>query len=381
MGKIRLLVLSWRDIANPMAGGAENYIHTVCSRLVHNGYDVAFFTSSFLGGKAEEVLDGVKIIRRGRSVRMYLLASVFYLLHWRGKFDCVIENKDGGLPWLTRFYAGRRVVALVHQTGSDFDRHSFLNSTWHREVKGISGYLLFLLEPLMLSIYRFYSVIAVSNSTKTSLLTLGLNPNAITVVAPGIEMKPLAAVPEKAENPTAIYLGRIKRTKGLSDLITAVAHVKHKLSNVNLFIVGRGDSSYLSELELQVRKLNLTNNVKFFGYVDEAMKTNLLCRAHVLVVPSAREGWGLVVTEANCVGTPCIGYDVAGLRDSIVDGQTGLLVKSGDVAALSKGLLRVLTDDALRQTLSENALSYAGNFCWDKATGRFMKVIEQVCMQ
>jgi glycosyltransferase involved in cell wall biosynthesis len=379
LSKIRILFLSWRDIHNPVAGGAENYLQTICSRLVRNGYDVTVFTSAFSGGKPEEVVDGVKIIRRGSKIGMYLLASIFFLLHWRSKFDCVIENKDGGLPWLTRFYAGRRVIALVHQTGSDFSKNSYQNSTWYHEVKGVAGYLLYLAEPLMLSVYRFYTVIAVSNSTKNSLLTLGLNPNAITVVQPGIERKPLVSVPEKTNKPTIIYLGRIKRSKGLSDVITALAQVKAKLGEVNLWIIGRGDASYISEIETSIKNLNLSANVTFFGFASDQTKTELLSKAHVLVVPSVREGWGLVVTEANCVGTPSIGYDVAGLRDSILDGQTGLLVRAANASALADGLIKVLSHDALRETLSENALQYSANFCWDRATGRFMKVIAQVC--
>ncbi|MEM3573406.1 MAG: glycosyltransferase family 4 protein, partial [Nitrososphaeria archaeon] len=90
-----------------------------------------------------------------------------------------------------------------------------------------------------------------------------------------------------------------------------------------------------------------------------------------------REGFGLNVIEANALGVPCIAYDVEGLRDSIRNGKTGLLVKPGDVKALAEGLLKVLTDEDLRGKLSESALEYSRNFSWDRTAEEFMKVIEE----
>jgi glycosyltransferase involved in cell wall biosynthesis len=376
LDKIRLLILSWRDIKNPLAGGAEKYIHSICTRLIRDGHEVIFFTSSFEGAKGEEILNGVKIIRRGHSIRTYLLAFVFYVLHWRGKFDCVVEVKDGGLPWFSRFYAGKHTIALVHQTGRDFGFHDYSNSTWRYEVKGLAAPIMYLLEPFLLSIYRLTPTIAVSYSTKKSLMELGLDSNTISVIHVGTDTKSLEDLPNKQKDPTIIYLGRIKRSKGLLDLISALSNVRTKIRDVKLWVVGGGDPFYLAELIILIKKLGLKKNVTFFGHVDEKTKTDLLSRSHLLVLPSVREGWGLVVTEANGVGTPCVGYDVAGLRDSIQDGQTGLTVKYGDIHALSAGLLKVLEDEELRKKLSENALRYSRNFSWDKTAGEFIRVVK-----
>jgi glycosyltransferase involved in cell wall biosynthesis len=97
----------------------------------------------------------------------------------------------------------------------------------------------------------------------------------------------------------------------------------------------------------------------------------------VLVNPSAREGWGLNVVEANALGVPCVAYDVAGLRDSVKDGVTGLLVRSRDVLrGLAEALIRVLVDDKLRFRLSENAREYARQFSWEETAEKFMKILE-----
>jgi glycosyltransferase involved in cell wall biosynthesis len=119
------------------------------------------------------------------------------------------------------------------------------------------------------------------------------------------------------------------------------------------------------------------DGVRFFGGLGDVERRGLVRRAWVLVHPGVREGWGLNVVEANALGVPCVAYDVAGLRDSVRGGVTGLLVPSGDVDALGEALVGVLEDEELRMRLSRNALEYARGFSWDKTAEKFMKVLER----
>jgi len=117
--------------------------------------------------------------------------------------------------------------------------------------------------------------------------------------------------------------------------------------------------------------------VRFFGGLQDAERRELVKRAWVLVNPGIREGWGLNVVEANGLGVPCVAYDVAGLRDSVKNGETGLLAEAGNVEALAEKVVTVLNDDTLRKELSQNALEYSGKFDWDRSAEEFMKVLEQ----
>ena len=120
------------------------------------------------------------------------------------------------------------------------------------------------------------------------------------------------------------------------------------------------------------------DNVVFYGYVTEAEKINLLSKAWVLVNPSIREGWGINIIEANACGTPCIAYDVPGLRDSIVDGETGLLVKQkSDIESLGKTVIYFLENNKSRNKFSTNALRWSKRFTWDKSVEEFMKVLQK----
>lgn len=131
-----------------------------------------------------------------------------------------------------------------------------------------------------------------------------------------------------------------------------------------------GDGSFSRDLERIAGE-----GVRFFVSLSDAERRGLVGRSWALVNPSVREGWGLNVVEANALGTPCVAYDVPGLRDSIQNGETGLLVKSGDVHALAAGLFQVLEDEELREKLSENAIEYSRNFSWEKTAEEFMKII------
>jgi glycosyltransferase involved in cell wall biosynthesis len=103
----------------------------------------------------------------------------------------------------------------------------------------------------------------------------------------------------------------------------------------------------------------------------------LLDRAWLIVHPSILEGFGLVVIEANARGTPAVAYDVPGLRTSIRNGVTGLLVENGNVSALADAVVSLIKDTELRNRLAESALTYSKQFSWDSAAKVFSEVIEQ----
>jgi glycosyltransferase involved in cell wall biosynthesis len=116
--------------------------------------------------------------------------------------------------------------------------------------------------------------------------------------------------------------------------------------------------------------------VKFFGRVQDREKFDLLKRAHVLLAPSTREGWGISVIEANAMGTPAVGYAVPGLKDSIVQDETGLLVTPQDPSALAEAAKSILCDDPSTENFSVNALEWSRRFSWDRSAEEFYGLIE-----
>jgi len=132
-----------------------------------------------------------------------------------------------------------------------------------------------------------------------------------------------------------------------------------------LQIVGRGDD--LDRLQKLTARLDLEGTVRFLGFVDEEEKRSLLRRAWSVVFPSAKEGWGIVNVEAAACGTPAVASDSPGLRESVRDGVTGILVPHGDAAALAEALERIATERELVAGLGRDARHFAETLSWERA--------------
>ena len=183
--------------------------------------------------------------------------------------------------------------------------------------------------------------------------------------------KPLRNVEQKEFEPTIVFLGRLKKHKMPDHALRAFALIKKKLPHARMWVIG--DGNMLEEL----KKMNI-KDVVFYGHIKDEVKYVLLRKAHLLLVPSVREGWGLVVTEANAMGTPVIAYDSPGLRDSVVDQKTGILVKDKSPQNLADAALNLLKNPGLLKTLSDNALTYSRQFSWDYTAAEFDKIIRQL---
>src|SRR5919107_3651321 len=154
---------------------------------------------------------------------------------------------------------------------------------------------------------------------------------------PGLNTTPLSNVKKKEDNPTVVFIGRLKKAKLPHHALHAFSIIKREIPDAKMWIIGDG---YLRQkLESSERK-----DVTFYGHVSNEIKYELLSRAHIILVPAVREGWGLVVTEANAMGTPAIGYDVPGLRDSIRHGETGITIKGGSPEAMAQQAISLLRD-------------------------------------
>src|SRR5207249_4807336 len=193
-------------------------------------------------------------------------------------------------------------------------------------------------------------------STKADLVRLGLH-GPITVIPQGLEaVGSVRALP--SDTPSFVYVGRINRSKRVGDIVRAFAIFQNTIEGGSLTLIGDGPTPYVDEIKRLARRLGLENQVRFLGRVPTEVKQRELARAHAILLASVREGWGLVVTEANAVGVPAIGYDVPGLRDSIRHDITGLLVETSP-ASMAKGMLDMWVNPLLHDRLSGAALDWA----------------------
>jgi glycosyltransferase involved in cell wall biosynthesis len=354
---LRILFLTWRDQSNPAAGGAETFTEEVGKRLSSFGNDVTIFASTFNGCQRITFRSKMKIIREGGKYRVYAKARG-YVKKNEADFDIIIDQINTVPFGIPKVVKNTPVVALIHQLAREI---------WFYETRfPLNALGFFILEPLWLRGYRRIPTVTVSDSTKMDLLNRGFLQ--VHTIHNGITAQALTELPEKAPNPVFAFVGRLVRSKHPDHAISAFEKIRETLPTSELWIIGDG---YLR------RKLDRDpkEGVTFFGRVRDDEKFQLLKRAHILLVPSTREGWGVSVIEANAMGTPAVGYDVHGLRDSIVHNVTGLRVQSNP-SALAEASINVLNDSTILKRLSANALDWSKKFNWDYTATEFQSFLK-----
>lgn len=363
---MKILIFNWRDIENPKAGGAEVFTHENAKRWVEAGNEVTLFTSAFPNCKKEEIIDGVKIIRAGGKYTVYWHAFRYYKRRFKGKFDLIIDEINT-IPFFTPFYVQEQKVTVIYQMTGD---------VYFRVFPKPLAFLAYNIEPTLFKIYKKISTIVLSESVKEELINIGFSPSNITVASPGIDHKNFE-IGEKTIFPSILYLNRVVRYKNVDDLIKAFKLAKEKVPTAKLLIAGCRGGGYELKLRKLVKKLNL-KDVEFYPFVVGDQKKKLLQSSWVHVLPSTKEGWGISVIEAAASGTPTVGYHVHGLRDSVKNGETGLLVPYRDIKSLAKEIEKLLIDDELRKRLSKNCVKWSKRFTWNMTAQQSLQVIEKI---
>jgi glycosyltransferase involved in cell wall biosynthesis len=223
--------------------------------------------------------------------------------------------------------------------------------------------------------YRTTPFEAISKSTAEDLAERGIPRQSIAVIYPGIDTEGYTPnPPERSLTPVFVYLGRLKRYKGVHLVIRAFAACN--APNAVLEIAGAGD--YRPALEELARSLDLGDRVRFLGRISESEKLSLLRRAWALVFASPKEGWGITNLEAAACATPVVASNSPGIRESVRDGETGYLVPHGDIAAMAAAMHRLAESRALVTELGVRARSFATSFTWDRAASETAAHLERV---
>ena len=361
-GNMRILWLNHRDPLNPESGGAEVRIQQIGKRLVSKGFTIELVCERWRGGPKSDYIDGIKVKRFGGRFGVYLGALLS--LGVKRNYDVVIDDIAHAVPWGSPLFTKKPVICQIHHLHRNILRF---------ELSPFLASLASLSERLVPLLYT--RIIAVSESTKYALNEQFNIPFSRIVVIPnGVDSNSFRFI-KKTKNPTILWVGRIKYYKRVSDLLSAFKLVKAKISNAELLIVGDGD--YVEQVKEKSRNIGL-RNVVFTGRIGEKEKIQLMKTSWTIVGTSMVEGWGMTIIEAAACGTPAIGYNVAGLRDSIQDGKTGILVENGNISELSKALIFVLENENLRIDLGKNAFKRAKEFSWDKTAEHFIKVLKGI---
>ena len=335
----------------------------IARRLIKAGNSIEWFAASYPGAPSEETLDGVHVVRAGRQWSVHWHAFTRYRMSIRRRFDLVIDEVNT-MPFFTPLWAGIPSVMLIFQLAREV--------WWYESPLPISA-MGYVVEPIYLRAYRQTPVITISTSTEHDLRRLGLI-GPITVIPIGIDRVHVSHQ-ARATTPTFLYVGRLAPSKRIGHMVKALAQFRAVTGTGQLLLAGGGAPNYQRSLYELAQRLNVEDSVTFCGRVTEIEKHRLMSEAHALLMTSVREGWGLVVTEANACGTPAIVYDVPGLRDSVRDESTGLVVPPRP-DRLCEAMVRVTSDQRLYDRLVAESRRWSESFSFDGAADAVKSVLE-----
>lgn len=366
---MNILVFSWRDSKHPTAGGAEQVMHEHMKGWVTAGHKVTLFSSRFKGGLPKEMLDGMEVVRKGDQYLGVKLAGFLYWQKSKDKFDLVVDQFHG-IPFFTPLYVKKPILAVLQEVAREV---WFLNEfpvplNW---LIGLMGYLL---EPLIFIFYRKTPFMVGSESAKKDLVRMGISSSRITVVPHGVIVDLPEPMPEKEKINTIAYLGALTKDKGVEDALKTFAILNRK-GDFQFWVVGRGSPEYQNRLSDLCKKLDIYRKVRFWGFVKQKQKFDLLVRSHILINPSVKEGWGLVNIEANAVGTPVVSYRSAGLIDSVKEGISGLLTKENNPMFLADKVVELLNNRESYLKLTKTAVDWSNQFSWPRSRKKSLTLI------
>jgi glycosyltransferase involved in cell wall biosynthesis len=355
---VNILLVNWQDRMNPQAGGAEIHLHEIFGRLAAGGHRVRLVCSGWPGAAPRAAVDGMEVHRTGTRNSFTLLGRGAVRRALAAERPDVVVEDVNKVPLFLAGLTDRPFGVIVP--------HLFGNTIF-QEASLPSALLVWTLERPLPWAYRRAGFHAISESTRDDLIERGVPGDRITVIYPGVDARaftPDATVP-RTPYPSFVYVGRLRRYKGVEFALRALAIARGSRPDIRLWIAGRGDDQ--PRLEALTRELGQEGAVRFLGFVSEAEKVHLFRSNWANVFPSPKEGWGITNVEAAACGTPSLASNSPGLRDSVRDGQTGFLVPHGDAAALAGRMLALAEDPGLVQRLGTQARAFAESLSWDRA--------------
>lgn len=365
-GLRRVHLLSWRDLEDVEAGGSEVHAAELARHWAAAGLEVTWRSSYASGHPTEAIRDGYHVIRRAGRYLVFPRAVLSELLGRHGPSDALLEIWNGMPFFSPLWYRGPRAVMLHHVhaemwqmvLGDDNPMLARLGDTIERR----------LAPPL----YRRSRIITPSESAREEIVSmLRIPERQVDVVHNGIA-EVFQPGGTKTAHPSVLVVGRLVPVKRHDLMVRAAALARSEVPDLTLTIVGEGYER--EHIQSVVDHLGAHDWVELTGHLREEELVDRYQRAWVVSSASAREGWGLSLTEAAACGTPAVATRIAGHRDAVRDGESGLLT-DGTADALAAGLVRILRDDPLRDRLRRGALDRAGALSWERTALGVMDVL------
>lgn len=362
----------------PIGAGAATATEAMARSLVKLGHGAVVVTSAFgdLTGRRDEA--GVKVLRiptgRRRADACSIQEMAVFAARAALQLPSILKQQkcDAIIAFFSipcgpaAWWAAKRcgVPYIVSLRGGDVPGTEKHLGTMHR-----------LLAPLRRMILRGARAV-VANSEGLRQLSLAADPVEVQVIPNGVDTNRFCPANEPRGDNTfrVLAVGRLQEQKNHTFALRILAQAKSRLSRpLEYHIVGEGPLR--AALELQAKDLGLAANIVWHGWLPRERLPELYRSCDCLLHPTLYEGMPNVVLEAMAGGLPVIASEVAGNRETVIDGKTGFVRILGDAAPFGDALMSLASDPLLRRQLSTAARSWVESECgWDRATERYLEL-------
>ena len=341
----RITFYNWRDILNPYAGGAEKYCYEMAWRLVRDGYQVTWISSKAKNQPKRSAFKGINMIRIGNIFTVFFLS--LFTSRKIHKNEVLVDSVNA-IPFFDNPFATK--VVLIHH---------FVPFHVLKEKLGYLAPVAFFFQNVFNPIfYRSKKVLTVSDSTRKDLISYGYKEPRVVKLGTDWFDK---SVDRKEK--IIVAPGPLRPWKNHDHIIKAFSLVP---DDYKLIIFGKSETlKYELYLKQIASDLGLSNRIRFLGEITEEKKNDVYRKSKFAVFATEKEGWGLSCIEAQGFSCPVIAYDVPGIRDSVKQNETGLLVEYSNIKAISNAMLKLIEDDSLYHKLSIGAYEWARSMDWD----------------
>ncbi|WP_414468690.1 glycosyltransferase family 4 protein [Methanobacterium sp. ACI-7] len=363
-----------------VTGGAEKRVYELAKRLAQKGHDVHWYGIGWWWpqeGRRDIELKGIKLhgvcepidlySKERRSIKEAILFSIKLFPRLMEERYDVIDCQ--GFPFFSCFTS--KVHSLLGKSTLIITLHEVWNDYWYKYI-GKAGFFGKSIEKIM--VYLSNNLITVSKKTKKDLK--GIKPSEKSIIIPnGIDFNHINNIIPSNEKSDVIFAGRLIKEKNIDILIKSIYLAKDKIPNIQCLIIGDGPERL--KLEKLVHELNLSNNVIFKGFMENYDDLiSYMKSSKVFVLPSTREGFGIVVIEANASGLPVIvvKHKMNAACDLIEDNINGFISEFSEESISDKIINSINAD----RKMHNNCIKTAKKYDWNMIINKIEKYYESV---
>ena len=390
MGKFRLDVFNVQP-PHLYRGGVERRINETMCRLADQ-VDITVYSGTKAGFKAPVVLNGVNFVPLRSTDRVYPVDNLTFnrSVSKTGFGADVYEvHNDSGYGLLKVFKKQAVKKSFIHTIhGVLADEFEQLKLDDHLSFRGrIANRFMARLANLERETVKHADLIVTISKYSFEKMQkyYNVDPSKVRIVPNGVDIEKYKSVENQAavkrqfglkESAVVLFVGSLIPRKGLMFLVKAAKQVVKTYPDTQFVIVGEGPLK--AQLISSVVAAKLMDNFTFKSGLTEEELSALYGCSDVFVLPSIQEGQGIVLLEASASEKSVVAFDIGGVNEAVINGETGLLVNRGNSEELAEALLKLLGDSNLRQTLGlAGRRLVREKFTWDICAQKMLKVYQE----